>query len=310
MDKWGIPTRKQFMRHIIPISGKDSLATAIVQLDRQPQLPYELFFNDVGAELPETYEWLSRVHARLQLPVHRVGVSLEELIDRYAILPAPRVRFCTRDGKIKPMEQFIGEDEATVYFGIRADEDRVGYQSTGDSIIPCYPLKEEGIGLAGVYALVDRYGLRPPAFFWKRIHRLVEAHLQQKHEGGFGLLPSPEVVLGRLPSHVFDHLFAWRTRSNCYFCFFQRLYEWAGLLEHHPQLFDRAQEIEERIGNDQQECPYTWMNGYPLALVRRNAATIVRKRAAAVLKELESKRVSLVVQDALSVAGCGLFCGK
>ena len=32
----------------------------------------------------------------------------------------------------------------------------------------------------------------------------------------------------------------WRTRSGCYFCFYQRKAEWVGLAERHPDLFARA----------------------------------------------------------------------
>jgi hypothetical protein len=42
------------MRHIILISGKDSLATALVQIQRSPDLPYELVHNEVKWDLPET----------------------------------------------------------------------------------------------------------------------------------------------------------------------------------------------------------------------------------------------------------------
>lgn len=38
------------MRHIIPISGKDSAATALVQMAREPSLPYESDFAVLGAE--------------------------------------------------------------------------------------------------------------------------------------------------------------------------------------------------------------------------------------------------------------------
>lgn len=49
------------MRYIIPISGKDSLATAIFQTTYQPNLPYEFIFNDTGSELPEVYKWLDNI---------------------------------------------------------------------------------------------------------------------------------------------------------------------------------------------------------------------------------------------------------
>jgi 3'-phosphoadenosine 5'-phosphosulfate sulfotransferase (PAPS reductase)/FAD synthetase len=38
--------------------------------------------------------------------------------------------------------------------------------------------------------------------------------------------------------------YSWRSRSGCYFCFFQRKEEWVGLKERHPQLFDQAKAYE------------------------------------------------------------------
>ena len=37
--------------------------------------------------------------------------------------------------------------------------------------------------------------------------------------------------------------YKWRTRSGCYFCFFQRKSEWVGLLEQHPELFKLAKAV-------------------------------------------------------------------
>ena len=48
------------MRHICGISGgKDSSALAVYLKDEIPDMEY--FFCDTGAELPETYEYLSRL---------------------------------------------------------------------------------------------------------------------------------------------------------------------------------------------------------------------------------------------------------
>ena len=38
--------------------------------------------------------------------------------------------------------------------------------------------------------------------------------------------------------------YRWRSRSGCYFCFFQRRDEWIGLAENHPGLFERAKQYE------------------------------------------------------------------
>ena len=45
-----------------------------------------------------------------------------------------------------------------------------------------------------------------------------------------------------LPSY-----YEWRTRSGCYFCFYQRKAEWIGLADRHPELFDRAVAIEQKV---------------------------------------------------------------
>lgn len=161
------------MRHIIPISGKDSLATAIWQTTHHPELNYEFVFNDTRAELPETYEWLARVESVLGIRIERIGKNLEAIIDEQAILPSPRIRFCTERAKIRPMDRFIGAETAIVYFGLRADEpDRVGAFKT-KKLTPCYPLREAGIGLATVYRIVQGRDLMPPSFFWQRLYDAV-----------------------------------------------------------------------------------------------------------------------------------------
>jgi 3'-phosphoadenosine 5'-phosphosulfate sulfotransferase (PAPS reductase)/FAD synthetase len=56
--------------------------------------------------------------------------------------------------------------------------------------------------------------------------------------------------------------YEWRTRSGCYFCFFQRKAEWVGLKEHHPDLFEKAKEYEKV--NDATGERYTWSQGESL----------------------------------------------
>ena len=67
------------MRHIIPISGKDSLTTALVVMNDThtlQKLDLEYIYNDTGAELPETYEWLSKVENQLGIKINRIGKDL------------------------------------------------------------------------------------------------------------------------------------------------------------------------------------------------------------------------------------------
>lgn len=61
--------------------------------------------------------------------------------------------------------------------------------------------------------------------------------------------------------------YEWRTRSGCYFCFFQRKAEWVGLKEHHPDLFEKAKEYE-KLNRTTGER-FTWSQGESLEELSR-----------------------------------------
>jgi hypothetical protein len=50
----------------------------------------------------------------------------------------------------------------------------------------------------------------------------------------------------------------WRSRSGCYFCFFQQRIEWVGLLEEHPDLYHKAMLFEQDKENTETGEHYTW----------------------------------------------------
>lgn len=289
------------MRHIIPISGKDSLATAIVQQAYQPDLEYEFIFNDVGNELPETYEWLQEVEEQRDIHIQRIGKSLNDLIEGYGILPAHRVRFCTREGKIEPMEEFIGEEPATVYYGLRADEPkREGYQNGTQAITAKYPLRLHGMGIQVVWRILEDRDLLPPAFFWPRLYNLVMEKTGKTD------------IAERLEPWVYRQLFSGRSRTNCFHCFYQRLYEWCWLLETHERLFMQALEIEESTGGEE----YSWNSHYSLREIMDQQEKFVDKRAQTVAKIVNQAYqehlfgqpiIELTLMDTTS---CGMFCGK
>ncbi len=54
----------------------------------------------------------------------------------------------------------------------------------------------------------------------------------------------------------------WRSRSGCYFCFFQRRDEWLGLADNHPALFERAKQYEKI--DPRTEKRFTWVQGETL----------------------------------------------
>jgi len=221
------------VRHVLGISGgKDSAALAIYLKDQGHIPEMEYFFTDTGAELPEVYDYLYRLEDYLGKKIARLnnGRDFEHhLILHGNLLPSPRQRWCTLEMKIKPFEQFIGDDECVSYIGIRADEDREGYISTRPNIKPVFPFKEDGLIRADIFRIL---------------------------EDSVGI---PEY-------------YQWRSRSGCYFCFFQRRSEWLGLAERHPDLFEKAKQFEkydEATGQG-----YTWVQGMSLDELVKHAKNI------------------------------------
>ena len=61
-----------------------------------------------------------------------------------------------------------------------------------------------------------------------------------------------------LPSY-----YEWRSRSGCYFCFFQQKAEWVRMRERHPELFELAK------GYEKVEQGYTWARDESLTDLER-----------------------------------------
>lgn len=291
-------------RHIILISGKDSLATAIVQIKKEPNLPYELVHNEVGWDLPETLEWIEQVGKYFQRPIIKCGDDLTEICYEQNCLPLAKIRrFCTKYAKIKPLDGYLGNDPAVVYFGLRADEpERAGWVvPPGSKQVPAYPLRDAGIDLSGVWSICSEADLLPPSFHWQWMEDRV------RH-----LLCGDVYLLDSLNPWERRSLLAWRSRSNCDRCMYQRQYERVGLLEHHPCRFEDACQLEEKLCHRDE---HTWVRGFRLREIPARAEKIKEKRARAIVKYLRSKQISSLweddsMQDELEMTSCGLLCGK
>lgn len=299
------------LRHIVPISGKDSLATAIVMRLWFPEKTLEYFYNEVKKELPEIYEWLDRVSCYLDKPIIRIGADLGQIITAQKVLPSDRMRYCTRLAKIEPMEDYIGATPAFVYFGIRADENRIGYRPIGKAAIqPIYPLKLLGLGLDDVWRICEAVNLLPPQFFWQELYDRVSAVIASE-------------MIAALKPYQFSMLFSWRSRPNCYDCFYQRLYEFIGLYDHHPDLFEQMCIMEEKTGGD----GFTIHKGYIMRELPLQRERIIEQRVTEVIEGIhkiagydrakrkkdrayQKQMFNEVLADSLNVTSCGLLCGK
>lgn len=271
----GVDTQK--VRHVLGISGgKDSSALAVYMRNRVPEMEY--FFCDTGAELPETYEYLNRLEAALGKSIVRLNADrdFDHWMEVYqGTLPSPQMRWCTKNLKIKPLEDWVGDDKVISYVAIRADENRLGYVSTKPNIEAVFPFREDGIDKDGVMRILDEAGIGLPDYY------------------------------------------EWRTRSGCYFCFFQRKHEWVGLKERHPDLYAKAVEYEDKVRYRHTAMKgrnYTWSQGESLPELIERKDEIEAKHQAAL--EREAKRVKPnrplleVLSDALDSdddeAGCSV----
>ena len=239
-------------RHIIPLSGgKDSTALAVYMLENHGDLPLEFVFTDTGAELPETYSYIKRFEAIFGVEVNRLtALDLPELKVRSkggrrspfdvllnevysGFLPNPQARWCTRMLKIKPFEYFVNGEDAYSYIGIRADENREGFRSAPKKITadPDTP-KAKPVVISEKNNILPVYPLKDAGFGLHDVRNLLL-------DSGLGLPP----------------YYDWRSRSGCYFCFYQQIGEWQGLKERHPELFEAAKSYEKVKPNGRQ---FTW----------------------------------------------------
>ena len=251
-------------RHICGISGgKDSSALAVYLRESVPRMEY--FFCDTGAELPETYEYLTRLEVILGKPIARLNASrgFDHWFEVFrGTLPSPQMRWCTKNMKIKPIEEWIGDTPAVSYVAIRADEsNRKGYISTKPNIQSRFPFIEDGIDRDGVMRILADAGIGLPEYY------------------------------------------EWRTRSGCYFCFYQRKAEWIGLAERHPELFERAVAIERKVLSDagvdgdadfreraMRGRQYTWSGGETLIELRSRRGEILTRHEEAMSRAAKNRR--------------------
>ena len=246
----------QTERHVLGLSGgRDSAALAVYMRQNHPELDIEYFFTDTGKELPEVYEYLVKLEGFLGKPILRLNPDrdFDFWLKQYNdFLPSPQSRWCTRQLKLRPFEQWVKpmlDDGSRVYsyVAIRADEQyREGYSSKSQDLVVRLPLKESGIDKAGVLEILEGTGLGLPSYY------------------------------------------EWRTRSGCTFCFFQQKIEWVRLRERHSGYFEEAKQYE-KIAIEH-GSPFTWSHGESLQeLERPERVKQIRKEHKLRLERMRSR---------------------
>jgi len=206
-------------RHVLGISGgKDSAALAIYIKENHPEIheKIEYFFTDTGAELEEVYDFLAKLEAYLGKEIIRL--SSGKLFEHWLKL---------HNGYLpSPQQRWC-----TLMMKIKPFEAFVG----NDPVIT----------YVGIRADENREGYISKKETIKAVFPFVEDGLVR--DDIFQML---EDTVG-IPEY-----YKWRSRSGCYFCFFQRQNEWLGLKRNHPALFEKAKEFENKI-----RTKFDWKEG-------------------------------------------------
>lgn len=220
-------------RHILGLSGgKDSAALAIYLKDHGRDERMEYFFCDTGAELREVYEYLDRLEDYLGRPIERLSSGRNF------------------DHHLKRFNGFLPAPHARWCTRVMKLEPLEAF--VGDD--PC-------ISYIGIRADENRGGYISHKPNIKAAYPFVEEGIVKADV--FRILQD---TVG-IPEY-----YRWRSRSGCYFCFFQRKDEWLGLADNHPDLFERAKAYEK--ADPKSGKRFTWIQGMTLDEVQERRKEI------------------------------------
>ncbi len=334
------------VRHVLGISGgKDSAALALYLREYFSEIDLDLYSCDTGRELDETYELIENLEAYLGLEVKKLHAVKTEgmtkpnfedneelspfdymLNDYGGFLPSTYSRWCTKDLKLKPFEEYIGDDPTISYVAIRGDEEREAYISTKENVQTIFPFKKNIWSFDVLDLVLDMHNTgqlkdiyenivkpnnlerileeveRPISVehnFNKKVNALLNLNVTAFNRAVFHFLKKTDFPLAQLEEHEFpildkshipttdqiivrDQVFDMlensvgvpeyykkieyevdgkkgtysRTRSGCFFCFYQQKIEWIWLYENNREKFEEAKKYE--------KDGFTWIEGESL----------------------------------------------
>lgn len=215
-------------RHILSLSGgKDSAALAIYLRDRIPDIEY--IFHDTDKELPETYDFIHRLEAILAKPIVRTTPT--DSFDHWLAVYKGMLPSNHRRWCTKMLK--LKPFEAYVGDGPVINYVGLRADENRTGYISTKP------NILAVYPFQDDGLVRAD------IIRILES-------SGLGLPPYMD----------------WgRSRSGCYFCFYQQKIEWVRLLENHPDYFELAMGYEEKAVQVGEQ--FYWCKNEPLRELKR-----------------------------------------
>lgn len=205
----------------------------------------EYFFCDTGKELQETYDYLDKIKARLGIKIQYL--SPEKGFDHWLEV---------YDGYLpSPRSRWC-----TKQLKILPLEKFIG--------------DDEAFSYIGIRADENRDGYistKPtltPVYPFKERGMVKGDIIRLLEESGLGM-----------PDY-----YQWRSRSGCFFCFFQRKYEWIMLHEKHPDLFAEAVKYEQEHKDGRK---YTWTQDETLLELLERKAQIIADHEKAMTKQVK-----------------------
>jgi hypothetical protein len=234
---------KKKVRHIMGLSGGKD-STALALYLRDRVPDIEYFFCDTHKELPETYAYLKK---------------LEILLGK----------------KIAFLEPDRGFDHWLSVYGGFLPSPQARWCTKQLKIIPLEKFigEDETVSYIAIRADEDRAGYistKPnikPVFPFMKDGLVKQDIFKIIADSGIGM-----------PDY-----YSWRSRSGCYFCFFQRKIEWVKLSEIHPDLYEKAVKYEQEHTDGRK---YSWnkeeslleLVGRKDKIIADNKKMIVQKR--------------------------------
>lgn len=216
------------VRHVLSLSGgKDSAALAIYLRDRIPDMEY--IFNDTRKELPETYEYLDRISDFLGQPVKHLNSELG--FDHwYAVY-----------GKMIPSNH---RRWCTKMLKLKPFESYIG----SDPVLNYVGLRAD----ENRKGYISRKPNITPVYPFQEDGLVLSDIERILNDAGIGLPPYTK----------------WgRSRSGCFFCFYQQKIEWVRLKEQHPHLYEEAKKYEH--AHEEGGTVFTWSQSESLSDLER-----------------------------------------
>ena len=240
-------------RHILSLSGGKD-STALAIYMRDRVADMEYAFCDTGEELPETYDYLDKLETYLGKAIIRLNPDRK--FSHYLEL----YRGVLPDPRTRWCTRMLKIKPFERFVGEDEVVSYVGIRADED---------REGY-ITTKPNITTRFPFKEDGLVKEDVRRILD-------ESGIGL-----------PSY-----YEWRSRSGCYFCFFQQRQEWANLSERHPELYEKAKSFEKF--DEETGERFTWVARESLdelsqpdriAEIRKNAAERATNKTFAKMQRL------------------------